>query len=142
MYSVTLDGTTDLLLGPGFQSYYLACDPNNGYTFVSFYTDTEGDVAVARLSAEKRTAEVNILTVGVVRRATGLDVDLEGNLYICGEGSDNVVQMSGDGRHVRELLTSSDGINSPVGIAVCGEKFVVTSLSEEEPNVVHVYQLY
>ncbi|XP_069105043.1 uncharacterized protein [Argopecten irradians] len=82
-----------------------------------------------------------ILNEGVVKNATGVAVDREGNVYICGQESNNVVQISTDGSKVREFLTSEDGINSPTAIAVCGDKLVVTSLSPQQQDVIHVFQL-
>ncbi|OWF36781.1 hypothetical protein KP79_PYT02870 [Mizuhopecten yessoensis] len=83
------------------------------------------------------------MKVGVVRDARGIDMDREGNIYVCGWQSNNIVQMSKDGTHVRELMTSSDGINFPWAIAVCGDTFVITNNSStDEENFICVYQLY
>ncbi|XP_069105041.1 E3 ubiquitin-protein ligase TRIM33-like [Argopecten irradians] len=82
-----------------------------------------------------------ILNEGVVKNATGVTVDREGNVYICDQVSNNVVQLSADGSKVRKLLTSEDGINSPTAISMYGDKLVVTSLSPQQEKVIHVFRL-
>lgn len=106
--------------------------------FASFWKSTPGDVAVSRLQAG---AHKDILKAGVVKDAAGIDVDEQGNVYVCGAASNNVIQMSEDGANVRELLTSSDGVERSRAIAVCGDKFVVTNQLPTHQNYVHVYQL-
>ncbi|XP_060082951.1 uncharacterized protein LOC132562232 [Ylistrum balloti] len=141
VYSVTQDGVTDLLHHYNKICWSLTHDPVQGHTLVSVYNDTRGGVAVSRLSADKRHTDV--LKVDVVRRASGIDMDREGNIYVCGNVSHNVIQMSWDGTHVRELLTSSDGMRTPWAIAVRGDRFVVTNNSgTDERNYIRVYQLY
>ncbi|XP_033730079.1 uncharacterized protein LOC117319365 [Pecten maximus] len=145
VYSVTQDGVTDLLHQYNSNCYSLTHDPVKGDTLVSIYNDTPGDVAVSRLSADKRHTDV--MKVGVVNKAGGIDVDREGNIYVCGDSSDNVVHMSGDGSHVRELLTSSDGMVNPWAISVNGDKLVVTRHTDcifgsKEDNYIRIFQLY
>ncbi|XP_021363823.1 E3 ubiquitin/ISG15 ligase TRIM25-like [Mizuhopecten yessoensis] len=141
VYSVTHDGTAELLYKYNNNCWSLTQDPVKGDTLVSVNNDTTGDVAVSRLSAEKRHTDV--MKVGVVRGAVGIDVDREGNIYVCGDSSHNVVQMSGDGTHVRELLTSSDGMIYPWAIAVRGDRFFVSTISgTDDNNYIRVFQLY
>ncbi|XP_021372282.1 uncharacterized protein LOC110462595 [Mizuhopecten yessoensis] len=141
VYSVTQGGSSEFLYNYNNYCWSLAHDPIKGDILVSVDNDKTGDVAVSRLSAGKRHTDV--MKVGVVRRALGIDVDREGNIYVCGEKSDNVVQISGDGKHVRELLTLSDGIKSPWAIAVRGDSFVVIDkTSTSARNNIRVFQLY
>ncbi|VDI59202.1 Hypothetical predicted protein, partial [Mytilus galloprovincialis] len=42
--------------------------------------------------------------------------DKEGNVYVTNEKTNTVVVVSEDGKHHRELLTKSDGLNRPYGI--------------------------
>ncbi|XP_033731711.1 tripartite motif-containing protein 2-like [Pecten maximus] len=137
VYSVTQDGVTDLLHQYNRNCYSLTRDPVKGDTLVSVNNYNKGDVVVSRLSADKRHTDV--MKVGVVRYPRGIDVDREGNIYVCGYSSHNVVQMSGDGTHVRELLTSSDGIHRPWAISVNGGKFVVTNYGNTN---IRVFELY
>ncbi|OWF38345.1 E3 ubiquitin-protein ligase TRIM56 [Mizuhopecten yessoensis] len=83
----------------------------------------------------------HVATVGVLKGAFGVDVDVEGNVYVCGRESNNVVQMSEEGAHVRELLTSSDGVDRPRAISVCGDRFVVTNESSQNRNYVQIFKL-
>ncbi|XP_060082635.1 uncharacterized protein LOC132561935 [Ylistrum balloti] len=73
---------------------------------------------------------------------TGIDVDYEGNVYVCDQQSNSVVQISVDRHKVREILTAIDGIHMPSSISVCGETFVVTNQLPRGENEMHVYQLY
>ncbi|XP_021377874.1 uncharacterized protein LOC110465978 [Mizuhopecten yessoensis] len=140
VYIVTQNGATELLYKYNNVCYFLTQDPVKGDTLVSVNNYNTGNVAVSRLSADKRHTDV--MKVGVVRSAIGIDVDREGNIYVCGYSSHNVVQMSGDGAHVRELLTSMDGTEYPRAIAVHGDTFVVTSLgSAEQRNSICIFQL-
>ncbi|XP_021366318.1 uncharacterized protein LOC110458754 [Mizuhopecten yessoensis] len=140
VYSVTQDGTAVLLHKYNNSCYTLTQDPVKGDTIVSVSNTITGDVAVSRLSADKR--HMDVMKVGVVSDARGIDLDREGNIYVCGNSSHNVVQMSGAGTHVRELLTSSEGMDSPQAIAVGGDKILVTSDSTDQENYIRVFQLH
>ncbi|XP_021357551.1 uncharacterized protein LOC110453057 [Mizuhopecten yessoensis] len=137
LYSVTQDGNANLLHQYSGKCYFVSHDPINEDILVSCHTYTEDEPVLYRLSADKHSK--NMMKVGLVSNAAGLSVDREGNVYLCGYGTSNIVQMSRDGKHVRELLTSSDGINRPFAIAVCGDMFVLT---KEDTNYVRLFQLY
>ncbi|XP_033731356.1 E3 ubiquitin-protein ligase TRIM33-like [Pecten maximus] len=117
---------------------HLASNQNNGYVFASINESTPDKVAVTRLSDKSIR---NVLKVGTVKGTTGIDVDREGNVYVCGCRSNNVIQMSEDGTNVRELLTSSDGIKSPRAISVYGDKVVITNEYSDQRNFIHMFQL-
>ncbi|XP_021378638.1 uncharacterized protein LOC110466461 [Mizuhopecten yessoensis] len=138
LYNVQQNGNTQHIQTCSSQCYHLVSDPRTLHLYGSQPTSTSGRVAVFRLSDGTRT---DVATVGILKEAFGVDVDGEGNVYVCGRVSNNVVQMSEDGDHVRELLTSSDGVVSPRAISVCGNKFVVTNQSIGNQNNVHVFQL-
>ncbi|XP_033745147.1 E3 ubiquitin-protein ligase TRIM56-like [Pecten maximus] len=111
----------------------------NGHVFASIDTSTTEEVAVIRLSDGTYK---DVLKVGVVKGTTGIDVDRKGNVYVCGRNSKNVIQMSGDGTNIRELLTSSDGINRPRAISVWDDKMVITeSKLSDQRNYVHLYKI-
>ncbi|XP_033731709.1 uncharacterized protein LOC117321375 [Pecten maximus] len=137
VYSLTQDGVADLLHQYNSKCYSLTHDPVNGDTLVSVYSNNPGNVTVSRLSANNRHTDV--MKVGVVRHPFVIDVDTEANIYVCGHTSHNVVQMSGDGSQVRELLTSLEGMKYPMAISVNGDKFVVTSYDD---NHIRVFELY
>ncbi|XP_021340396.1 tripartite motif-containing protein 6-like [Mizuhopecten yessoensis] len=141
VYSVRQDGAAGFVYKYNSTCRFLTHDIKKGDTLVSVSNTIPGDLALSRLSADKRCTDV--AKVGVVREARGIDVGREGNIYVCGGGSHNVVQMSVDGTHVRELLKSSDGMDNPTAIAVCGDTFVVTNTSSthEERNYIRLFQL-
>ncbi|XP_069142196.1 tripartite motif-containing protein 2-like [Argopecten irradians] len=139
LYSVPQNGgEATMLHNIESKCLHLASDKVNGRVFASIYTSDPDAVAVTRLSDGTHT---DVLKVGVVKGTTGIDVDREGNVYVCGFNSHNVIQMSGDGTNVRELLTSSDGIKWPRAISVCKDKVVITNESTKQQNFVHLFQL-
>jgi len=49
----------------------------------------------------------------VLRGSVGITVDNDGNVYVVGYFSDNVVVISPDGQRHRQLLSSNDGLKKP-----------------------------
>ncbi|XP_033731028.1 uncharacterized protein LOC117320572 [Pecten maximus] len=139
VYRVSKDGVSNKIASYPKRCFHLAYDPRTGHIYGSQRTSEDGDVAVYRLSDGKLTS---ISKVGMLRTASGVDVDSDGNVYVCGWTSNNVVQMSGDGTNVRELLTSSNGVDKPRAISLCGNKFVVTNQASQNCNEVRVFELY
>ncbi|XP_069101875.1 transcription intermediary factor 1-beta-like [Argopecten irradians] len=142
VYSITQDGAIDLLHQYNTTCWNLVRDTVTGDILVSVYNTSQGQVAVSRLSADKRHTDV--MKAGVLKGSRGIDVDSEGNIYLCGMDSNNVVQMSGDGTRVRELLTSAHGIQTPWAIAFHGDKFVVSNInaSHDGRDHIRIFQLY
>ena len=50
----------------------------------------------------------------VLQRPCGISVDNEGNVYVVGNSSKNVVVISSDGQRHRQLLSNKDGLVSPL----------------------------
>ncbi|XP_052059493.1 uncharacterized protein LOC127700067 [Mytilus californianus] len=50
---------------------------------------------------------------GVLRNPDGISVDKDGNVYVVGTGSNNVVVVSNDGKRHREILSSTEGLEKP-----------------------------
>lgn len=48
----------------------------------------------------------------------GISVDRDGNVYVVGTSSNNVVVISPNGQHYRDLVTSDNGIEKPVVVHV------------------------
>ncbi|OWF53263.1 tripartite motif-containing protein 2-like [Mizuhopecten yessoensis] len=136
--SVSKDGTTHKLQRYSDIVFGISYDSQHGHLFITHWTDTTGEMVVTRLSDDNKHTDV--LEVGVVKRASDVDVDEDGNVYVCGHDSNNVVQMSGDGTNVRELLTAANGIERPRAISVCGDKIVVTNTSRQM-DFVRVFRL-
>ncbi|VDI09691.1 Hypothetical predicted protein [Mytilus galloprovincialis] len=49
----------------------------------------------------------------LLKEPHGIDVDIDGNVYVAGSWSNNVVVVSPDRQHHREVLTASDGLIYP-----------------------------
>jgi DNA-binding beta-propeller fold protein YncE len=49
----------------------------------------------------------------VLRYPRGISIDNDGNVYVVGRDSDNVVVISPDGQRHRQLLSSKDGLVEP-----------------------------
>ncbi|XP_069121859.1 LOW QUALITY PROTEIN: probable E3 ubiquitin-protein ligase MID2 [Argopecten irradians] len=141
VYRVTKDGETQILHRGPNTIYALSHKHRTGNLFFPYFTCTPDSTVIGSLSTDNLHKDV--LKVGIVNISYpyGVDVDGEGNVYVCGYGSDNVVQMSGDETNVREVLTTADGMHSPRAISVCGDKIVVTNISSEHCNYISLFQL-
>ncbi|XP_069106421.1 uncharacterized protein [Argopecten irradians] len=137
IYEIPMEGELKQIQSLPYDCYCLASDENE--VFATLSTSEAEKVVVTKLTSDVQTC---VARVGVVKSGRGIDVDREGNLYVCGYESNNVVQMSRYGTQIRELLMAKDGIDKPMAISVHGNKFVVTNVSSQDKNNVHVYQLY
>ena len=65
---------------------------------------------------------------------TGVAIDNQGNLYVCGKDSNNVQQVTKTGQFLRVLLNKKDNLNSPRGISFQpdGDKILVTDTTMPE----------
>ncbi|XP_033761120.1 uncharacterized protein LOC117342928 [Pecten maximus] len=139
VYRVTMEGKTEKVDTFPESCCHLSCSPDRKVTLASLVVSNADEIAVFKLSSDVHKC---VLRLGLVNGAMGIDIDREGNLYVCGQGSNNIVQLSVYGTRIRELLTSKDGINKPRAISVYGDKFVVTNQSARNCNDIHVYQFY
>ncbi|CAC5416840.1 unnamed protein product [Mytilus coruscus] len=62
------------------------------------------------------------LNKSVLKNPRGIDVDSDGNVYVVGFSSNNLVVISSDGQRHREVLTTDDGLNYPVSLHYSGPK--------------------
>lgn len=138
IYTVTMEGETEKVGTFPAPSFHLACSQNSKQIFASLRNTNVDEVVITEIYAGVQTS---VLPAGMVKDALGIDFDREGNMYVCGIVSKNIVQLSPYGTRIRQLLTSEDGIGSPRAISVCGDKFVVTSQSSQSCNDINVYQL-
>ncbi|CAG2201116.1 unnamed protein product [Mytilus edulis] len=60
--------------------------------------------------------------MSVLKHPKGIDVDNDGNVYVAGTNSQNVLVISPDGKRHREVLTLSDGLKDPMAIHFSGLK--------------------
>ncbi|CAG2218666.1 unnamed protein product [Mytilus edulis] len=63
----------------------------------------------------------------------GIDVDMDGNVYVVGSRSNNVVVISLDGQRYREVLAASDGLDLPTSLCFNNSKkqLLVTNYNNE-----------
>jgi sugar lactone lactonase YvrE len=50
----------------------------------------------------------------IMREPGGITVDENGNLYVVGEQTANIVVISADGQYQNQILTKDDGLNKPI----------------------------
>lgn len=52
----------------------------------------------------------------VLQCLSGISLDNEGNVFVVGEASTNVVFITNNGKHYKEILTKEDGLCQPSAI--------------------------
>ncbi|CAG2213831.1 unnamed protein product [Mytilus edulis] len=62
------------------------------------------------------TKQWSFKDVNLLRNPYGISADNDGNVYVLGNGTKNVVVFSHDGQTKKELLSSNDGLNSAYAI--------------------------
>ncbi|XP_052065983.1 uncharacterized protein LOC127705678 isoform X2 [Mytilus californianus] len=69
----------------------------------------------------------------VLKNPLGIDVDSDGNVYVAGIHSNNVVVISNDGKMCRELLEASVGFHYPIALRYYGLKkqLLVANIHDE-----------
>ncbi|XP_071123021.1 uncharacterized protein [Mytilus edulis] len=81
-----------------------------------FYTDCHED-SVTCIDFKGKTRWV-FKNGSVLKAPYDISVDRDGNVYVVGGVSNNVVVISPNGKHCRELLSSENGLEEPVVIQV------------------------
>ena len=76
----------------------------------SSYICADGYDAVSHIKDERKQFTYSSPTLINPR---GIDVDVEGNVYIVGYGSNNIHQITSEGKHIRTISTTDFGISSP-----------------------------
>jgi DNA-binding beta-propeller fold protein YncE len=54
----------------------------------------------------------------VLREPVGIALDKNRNVYVAGKGSNNVVELSPDGKNCSQILTQSDGLDGPCSLRI------------------------
>ncbi|XP_063440932.1 uncharacterized protein LOC134721695 [Mytilus trossulus] len=69
--------------------------------------------------------------------STSLDVDKHGNVFIVLPDYDQVLVVSSDGKHHRDILDKSNNLNGPNGISYCREtdQLLVCNISNEVASI-------
>ncbi|XP_071149179.1 uncharacterized protein [Mytilus edulis] len=106
----TLDYTTSQLISWNF----------SGSTYVSvfaekiYYTDRYDHSVVC---CDRKGSHVwRFKEESVLKKPRGITVDKEGNVFLVGQHSSNVVIISNDGKHHRQILTKIQGLSEPFAI--------------------------
>ena len=117
---------------------YTTCGENNGLKMLNLSDKTVSDIINSNMSGVYYVAtsgdklyytDYNTYTVKccdlhgtpqwkfkdsrVLQNPLGISVDNDGNVYVVGYNSNNVVVISPDGQHQRQLLSSKDGLKKP-----------------------------
>ena len=74
------------------------------------YICADGKNAVSYTKDERKQFTYSSPTLSCPR---GIDVDVEGNIYIVGLSSNNIHQITSEGEHVRTISTTDFGISKP-----------------------------
>ena len=74
------------------------------------YICADGKHAVSYTKDERKQFTYSSPTLSNPR---GIDVDVDGNIYIVGYKSDNIHQITSEGKHVRTISTTDFGISEP-----------------------------
>ncbi|XP_071123278.1 uncharacterized protein [Mytilus edulis] len=81
-----------------------------------FYTDcNDGSVTCIDFQGNIQWVFENKM---VLRNPFGISVDGDGNVYVVGSNRNNVIVISPNGQNIRQLLTSKNGLKSPIAIHV------------------------
>ncbi|XP_052080361.1 uncharacterized protein LOC127718397 [Mytilus californianus] len=79
-----------------------------------YYTDKDGNSVVC--CDRDGSCVWTFRDTLVLKTPRGITVDNDGNVFVVGETSSNVVIISNDGKHHRQILTNKDGLRAPSAI--------------------------
>jgi DNA-binding beta-propeller fold protein YncE len=74
------------------------------------YICADGTNAISYTKDERKQFTYSSPTLSNPR---GIDVDVEGNIYIVGYGSNNIHQITSEGKHIRTISMTDFGISKP-----------------------------
>jgi hypothetical protein len=73
-----------------------------------------------------------------LKRANGIDTDRQGNVYVVGNDSNNILRLSPDGQNSDIIMTEEDGINQPITLCFSRD-FKKLFVLNERGNRIVVY---
>ena len=106
MLDLSDKSVSDIIISDKFRAFYVATSGDKLY-YINRYNDT---VTCCNLHG---TTEWEFTDKRVITRPHGISVDNDGNVYVIGSYYSNVVVISPDGQHHRQLLSSEDGMIYP-----------------------------
>ncbi|OWF54673.1 uncharacterized protein LOC110442284 isoform X2 [Mizuhopecten yessoensis] len=147
VYSVMPDGRTDLMMEHESPSYYITGDITQPNVLVSLISSIPGNAAIYRMPGvhPHDRANVNVsvspVTGGSLTNAHGVDVDREGNVYMCCGGLPGLVQVTVEGGTVRELVGVVQGVKDPRAVAMIQNKVVLADVDKANANSIKIFHL-
>ncbi|XP_033732424.1 uncharacterized protein LOC117321907 [Pecten maximus] len=143
LYSVESDGRTDLIVEHESPSYYITRAITQNDVLVSLTSSIPGNAALYRMSSVGPHGRTNLSPAGgnSLNNVYGLDVDREGNVYLCCGGVPGVVQLTPHGATVRELVGAEHGVKDPRAVAVVNNKVVVADVCKANANTIKIFHL-
>ncbi|XP_060071209.1 uncharacterized protein LOC132551117 [Ylistrum balloti] len=143
LYTVAPDGRTDLIMEHESPSYYITRSITEQDIVVGLTSSVPRNVALYCLKSHSSPERINISPAAekTLNNAYGMDVDRDGNIYLCCGGPMSVVQVTSDRETVRELVGVEQGIKDPRAISVLHNKVVVTDVAKENANIIKIFHL-
>ncbi|XP_021351776.1 uncharacterized protein LOC110449321 [Mizuhopecten yessoensis] len=129
--SVTEDGRSEQLLTVEGRQTRMTSRGKD--VFISDMYSKIGQNGIRYMSLDTRVCQT--IKSDTVAGPRGLEFDMEGNLYVCGRGSGNVVQISKDMQQCRDILS---GLGEVESIAFNGNRFF---LSIDRSSKGFIYEL-
>jgi len=106
MLNLSDNSVSDVINSKMFYVYYVATSGEKLY-YTNYDTDT---VTCCDLHG---TTQWKFNNKRVIRAPLGISVDNDGNVYVVGNSTNNVVVISPDGQRHRQLLSNKDGLKYP-----------------------------
>jgi hypothetical protein len=98
-----------------------------------YYTDNNNVYCV-----KKDGSNVFTFSSPDLKEIYGIDTDRQGNVYVVGWGSNNILRLSPDGQNSDIIMKKEDGISRPLTLCFSGD-FKKLFVSNERGNLVVVY---
>ena len=80
-----------------------------------------------------------VVNSGDVVKPNGITFKTDGEFFVSGFSSNNIVHFGADGKKIAIMLQERDGLMSPVSLCMVGDKSIIVTSAESK--VIQVYQL-
>ncbi|XP_053396827.1 uncharacterized protein LOC128556286 [Mercenaria mercenaria] len=92
------------------------------------------------INLDVNARHTNTYTASELLVTTGVCSDGRGNLFVCGHGSNNVVQIGQDGNKFGEIVKSSNGLKSPQSLCF-NQRTSTLVVTQSDSNIVKLFDL-
>jgi hypothetical protein len=77
-----------------------------------------------------------------LKQPTGIDIDADGNIFVCCKHSSNIHQFNEDGQRVKIILTEKDGVENPMAIRFqkFTNKFFVSEAKISSRDYIRIFE--